>query len=396
MGRPRRGRILNVDNRVKGTIKRTRALVFKKYLSAAGAASWRRLIKGQRDIETQGKKFPSPLPLNWRYEDLTKCTGTIVTTYDPRLSNKEKNMKKSKSCLIFILLTVSILVSAVMSGEPINITSSARGAKIVAFSSNYGGSWDVNNLIDTNEDWQGELPAWCSESEAPFPHWAVIELPKKEWLTTLIFNNVIPDESAGWTGISAKDVRVEVSTVNAQQGFKSVASFQLELNKNSQLVRIDPIEARWIKLVITSNWGNEEYTELGQLGVFDDGNRSKNIAEELKSKGFIDVYGIYFDFGSAQLRPESDPVLKQIAGYLKENPAVKVTIEGHTDNVGNEKANQLLSENRARSVVAALGKLNVAQAMLTAAGFGASKPVGDNTTITGRARNRRVTVRVVK
>lgn len=285
--------------------------------------------------------------------------------------------------------------SSVRSAEQINLTSAANGAKICEYSSNYGSDWDVTNLIGGNENWYGELPVWCTESEAPFPHWAVIELPKKEWLTTLIFNNVIPDEE-GWPGISAKDLRLEVSTTNMKEGFKTVASFQLERNKNNQLVHIDPVEARWLKIVITSNWGHEEYTELGKLGVFDDGSRPTNIAQELKNKGFIDVYGIYFDFASAKLRPESDSVLKQIAEFIKANPDIKLMIEGHTDNIGNEKANQLLSENRAKAVVEALVNLKVSPTVLTAIGYGAAKPIGDNNTITGRAQNRRVTVRVTK
>ncbi len=297
---------------------------------------------------------------------------------------------------IFLFIISIILISApLQAGEETNLTSSARGTKIVSFSSNYGGMWDVNSLIDPTEGSEENLPTWCTESEAPFPHWVVIELPKKEWLTTLIFNNYIPDEES-WPGISAKDLRVETSISGSSSGFKTVASFQLERNKNNQLVRLDPLEARWIKIVITSNYGNQEYTELGKLGVFDDGSRGKNLAAELKDKGFVDVYGLYFDFASAQLRPESDPVLKQIAAFSKENPDVKLNIEGHTDNVGSDKANQLLSENRAKSVVAALTKLGVNSALLNASGFGATKPVADNTTITGRAKNRRVTVRIVR
>ncbi len=255
--------------------------------------------------------------------------------------------------------------------------------------------WDVNSLIDPTEGLQENLPTWCTEAEAAFPHWVVIELPKKEWLTTLIFNNYIPDEE-GWPGISAKDLRVETSTSSATAGFKTVASFQLERNKNNQLVRLEPLEARWIKIVITSNYGNPEYTELGKLGVFDDGSRSKNLAAELKDKGFVDVYGLYFDFASAQLRSESEPVLTQIAEFSKANPGLKLVIEGHTDNSGGAKANQLLSENRAKSVVTALTKLGVGSALLSASGLGATNPVADNATITGRAKNRRVTVRVVK
>ncbi len=302
---------------------------------------------------------------------------------------------KMQRIFISILFLAGLLCGAGQTvKEQVDLASAEAGAKVVSFSSNYGSDWDVTNLISRSDKWEGELPAWCTESGAPFPHWAVIELAKQTWLTTLIFNNNIPDEQ-GWEGISAKDLSVEVSTVSAKEGFQKVASFQLERNKNSQLVHLEPSQARWLKIVITSNWGNEEYTELGKLGVFDDGSRPMNIAEELKNKGFVDIYGIYFDFGSAKLKAESGPVLDRIVKYLKDNPAVKLMIEGHTDSVGEAKSNQLLSENRAKAVVEALAGLGVNRTALGAAGFGASQPVGDNKTITGRALNRRVTIRVV-
>jgi outer membrane protein OmpA-like peptidoglycan-associated protein len=302
---------------------------------------------------------------------------------------------KMQRIFISILFLAGLLCGAGQTvKEQVDLASAEAGAKVVSFSSNYGSDWDVTNLISRSDKWEGELPAWCTEAGAPFPHWAVIELAKQTWLTTLIFNNNIPDEQ-GWEGISAKELSVEVSTVSAKEGFQKVASFQLERNKNNQLVHLEPSQARWLKIVITSNWGNEEYTELGKLGVFDDGSRPMNIAEELKNKGFVDIYGIYFDFGSAKLKAESGPVLDRIVRYLKDNPAVKLTIEGHTDSVGEAKSNQLLSENRAKAVVEALAGLGVNRAALGAAGFGASQPVGDNKTITGRALNRRVTVRVV-
>jgi len=304
-------------------------------------------------------------------------------------------MVKTTKIFVFILFSAGLLLGAGQEAkEQADLASAEAGAKIVSFSSNYGSDWDVTNLISRSDKWEGELPAWCTESGAPFPHWAVIELAKQTWLTTLIFNNNIPDEQ-GWEGISAKDVSLEVSRLSAKQGFQKVAGFQLERNKNNQLVHLEPTEARWLKIVITSNWGNEEYTELGKLGVFDDGSRPMDIAEELKNKGFIDIYGIYFDFGSARLKAESTPVLERIVKYLKDNPAVKLMIEGHTDSIGDAKKNQLLSEDRAKAVVTALVALGVDQAALSAAGFGAGQPVGDNKTITGRAQNRRVTVRVV-
>lgn len=279
---------------------------------------------------------------------------------------------------------------------PANLLSKKAGAKIVSYSSNYGGAWDVENLIAGKEfGTKEELPVWCTDTDEPFPHWVVIELPDTLWITTLIFNNYLPDEPS-YPGISAKNIQIQVSKQSAVEGFRTVASFELERNKNNQEVRIEPTEARWVKIIITSNYGNPHWTELGQLGAYDDGSRPIEIASVLKTHGFADLYGIYFDFASSNLRTESAPVLGEIAKALKENPSWKLVIEGHTDNIGDEKSNQMLSEKRAQAVQEALVQLGVDVARLTAQGFGESKPVADNNTAIGRALNRRVTLRIVE
>ncbi len=304
-----------------------------------------------------------------------------------------------RSIRVVALLGWMVLLAApppALAKEPNNITSGRAGAKIVASSSNYGGAWDVENLIGNSTNWTGELPVWCSAASAPFPHWVVIELPKATWVTTLVFNNFIPDEATGWEGISAKDVEVYTSTTSAKEGFVRTASFLLERNKNDQLVRLLPMQARWIKIAVTSNWGHPDYTELGQLGTFDDGSRPADVAKALAATGVLDVYGIYFDFGSAKLRDESGSTLDAIASYLKAQPKQRLAIEGHTDSVGDAKFNQALSEARAKAVVAAVVAKGIEGARLSSRGFGATKPVANNKTITGRAKNRRVTLRVQK
>jgi outer membrane protein OmpA-like peptidoglycan-associated protein len=103
------------------------------------------------------------------------------------------------------------------------------------------------------------------------------------------------------------------------------------------------------------------------------------------------VYGIYFKFNRADIRPVSEPVLKEIAGILKNNPEWKLTIVGHTDNVGRDAANLDLSRRRSQSVRAALvERYGIDGSRLTTGGFGASQPQAKNDTPEGRARNRRV------
>jgi outer membrane protein OmpA-like peptidoglycan-associated protein len=103
------------------------------------------------------------------------------------------------------------------------------------------------------------------------------------------------------------------------------------------------------------------------------------------------VYGIYFKFNRADIRPVSEPVLQEIAAILKKNPDWKLTIVGHTDNVGRDAANLDLSRRRSQSVKAALvERYGIDDSRLTTGGFGASQPQAKNDTPEGRARNRRV------
>jgi outer membrane protein OmpA-like peptidoglycan-associated protein len=115
------------------------------------------------------------------------------------------------------------------------------------------------------------------------------------------------------------------------------------------------------------------------------------MAGSLADTGSVAIYGIYFDTAKAELKPESDPAIEEIAKLLTSNPTLKVYIVGHTDMVGEAAANVLLSKARAQSVINALiGKHGIAGARLVPFGNGPYAPVASNKTDEGRAKNRRV------
>jgi formylglycine-generating enzyme required for sulfatase activity len=118
-----------------------------------------------------------------------------------------------------------------------------------------------------------------------------------------------------------------------------------------------------------------------------------DVMKDFDTKGFVDIYGIYFDIGKYKVKPESIAAIDQILKYLQDHPAVRIMIEGHTDNTGNPEKNQTLSENRAKAVKAELVKKGIADSRMETIGYGASKPVADNGTAEGRTLNRRVTIK---
>ncbi len=113
------------------------------------------------------------------------------------------------------------------------------------------------------------------------------------------------------------------------------------------------------------------------------------LKASLDKTGRATLY-INFDFGKATLRPEAAPVVAQVLGLMKSDPALRLSIEGHTDNLGSAPLNQTLSRDRAAALVAALIAQGIAPARLQSAGYGLDRPMATNDTSDGRARNRRV------
>ncbi len=109
----------------------------------------------------------------------------------------------------------------------------------------------------------------------------------------------------------------------------------------------------------------------------------------LDADGHIALY-INFDTNKATIKPESKPVVDEVVKLLTGQPELKLSIEGHTDDTGDPKKATKLSAERAKAVMAALVKAGVDGKRLKTAGLGAAKPIADNTTDEGRAKNRRV------
>lgn len=116
-----------------------------------------------------------------------------------------------------------------------------------------------------------------------------------------------------------------------------------------------------------------------------------SFAGDISRTGHASVYGIYFDTGKADVKPESDATLKEISKLLDQDPKLKLYVVGHTDNQGGLEMNMDLSRRRAASVVQVLtSKYAVAASRLSPQGDGPTAPVGSNDTEEGRAKNRRV------
>jgi OOP family OmpA-OmpF porin len=113
------------------------------------------------------------------------------------------------------------------------------------------------------------------------------------------------------------------------------------------------------------------------------------LFETINKDGFIVIY-INFETGKSDIKSESQTIFDQIAEMLRQNKELRISIDGHTDNAGNGKSHQTLSESRAKAVMNALIARRIEKSGLTYGSWGASKPIADNATEEGKAKNRRV------
>jgi outer membrane protein OmpA-like peptidoglycan-associated protein len=143
-------------------------------------------------------------------------------------------------------------------------------------------------------------------------------------------------------------------------------------------------------------------------GILDKDDKCPNAAETFN--GFEDTDGcpdeapiyfprvhINFKFGTAEISgADPIPTLEEVAQIMKDHPDIIVEVQGHTDNVGTDESNQILSQKRAQAVKEYLVRKGVPAERLQTAGFGESRPIDTNDTDLGRARNRRIEFVVVK
>jgi OOP family OmpA-OmpF porin len=144
----------------------------------------------------------------------------------------------------------------------------------------------------------------------------------------------------------------------------------------------------WLELVPHNSGADYQMIVVEREAMKQDVSASGLLAA-LNAEGHVALY-INFDTNKADIKPDSRPIIDQVVTMLKGTPGLSLSVEGHTDATGTLEKNRALSEQRAKAVVGALVAAGIDSARLSAVGYGQERPLADNSTEGGRAKNRRV------
>jgi OOP family OmpA-OmpF porin len=180
---------------------------------------------------------------------------------------------------------------------------------------------------------------------------------------------------------------------NVQDALKKIGGkvvFDDNFNKTSTIVVQKDDKETWVEVRSYSNMYRLNIVERQVMKQEITAN-SEAMGNDIKSTGHVAIYGIYFDSGKTEIKPESDQAIEQISKLLLNDTSLKLYVVGHTDNVGTIEANMKLSKDRADAVVNSLiTKYGIPAIRLKAYGVASLSPVASNDTEEGKAKNRRV------
>jgi OmpA-OmpF porin, OOP family len=180
---------------------------------------------------------------------------------------------------------------------------------------------------------------------------------------------------------------------NIQDALKKIGGkvvFDDNFNKVSTIVLQKEDKETWVEVRAYNNMYRLTIVEkevMKQEVVAD----AAVMGNDINTTGHVSVYGIYFDTGKSEIKPDSDAAISEIAMLLKNNGTLNIYVVGHTDNVGYFDSNMKLSKDRADAVAKALtSKYGIAATRLKSYGVASLSPVASNDTEDGKAKNRRV------
>lgn len=180
---------------------------------------------------------------------------------------------------------------------------------------------------------------------------------------------------------------------NIQDALKNIGGsvlFDDNFNRTSTITLNKEGKETWVEVRSYNNMYRLSIVEK-ELMKQDVVAKAEVMGNDINTTGHVSVYGIYFDTGKSDVKPESDAAISEIAKLLKNDTALNVYVVGHTDNAGAFDSNMKLSKDRADAVAKTLStKYGITATRLKAYGIASLAPITSNDTDDGKAKNRRV------
>lgn len=264
-------------------------------------------------------------------------------------------------------------------------TGSTDAAGKVVFNTMLSGAYTVSgilNNINTNTQ------SITKSSFATEHNDVVVKLLHNDprfTLTGKVINKATQQPEGGVTVAVSNTTLSSISNVTSKNGD---GTFMVQLEPNSNFTVVGKKSSYLSNIEPASTMGLNRSTTLYLKLELD-------VQEVTAGKNIV-LNNINFSTGKSEVDAANSSDLNRLVQFLKDNPLLKLEIQGHTDNVGSAAKNKLLSQKRASSVVAYLVQNGIEPERLIAQGYGASKPVAVNTTEEGRAKNRRVEMRLIQ
>ena len=323
--------------------------------------------------------------------------------------------------LILPVLLICALPPSIASAQTSGKVDFIPGDRLIFFDSlrneqvgEFPSKWDlVSGSVEVGEIGGAPTIAWASNQAVIKPLMkSASYLP--EWFTLEFEAYFHYQGNEGYylklQGAPAIDIRVNIDYIQFKganstrsqktgqaPGWRKVAlsfnkrALKLYLN-GERLVNVPNVteQPKWIEINALNHGGPKGFPAMIRNVRLAEGGMP--LYDRLISDGHFATYGITFDVNQTEIKPESRPVLEEIAAMLTAHPELRVSIEGHTDSDGADDANMKLSQGRADAVKTELVKAGIGAERLEAKGWGETKPLAGNDSAEDKARNRRVEV----
>lgn len=217
-----------------------------------------------------------------------------------------------------------------------------------------------------------------------FPLYAGARPTKVSYLKGKVFDKV-----------TKQMMQARFEVIDLQSGIKVTESFSDKVS--GEFLVCLPTDKNYALNVSSSGYlfYSDHFELKGDTTMADDAFQKDVPMIPIKVGERVVLNNVFFETGSAALRDESLAELDKLVAFLNTNVTLRIEIAGHTDNAGDAKVNQLLSESRAKAVFEYLIKQQVSAARLSYKGYGESKPIDDNNTELGRSKNRRTEFQII-